>query len=46
MNRGHDYVVIGRQAALRQPFARILAQFEGALARIHEARAAAAKSEA
>ncbi|MGH6726948.1 MAG: ribonuclease P protein component [Pseudolabrys sp.] len=32
---GHDYVLIGRRAALNVPFARIAEDFEGALRRMH-----------
>jgi ribonuclease P protein component len=35
---GHDYVLIGRRAALKVPFARIAADFEGALQRVHAGR--------
>ena len=35
---GHDYVLIGRRAALALPFARIAKDFEGALRRAHEGR--------
>ena len=34
---GHDYVLIGRRAALDAPFARIKEEFEGALRRVHAA---------
>ena len=30
---GHDYVLIGRRAALKQPFDRLIAEFAGALKR-------------
>jgi ribonuclease P protein component len=33
--RGHDYVVIGRRAALALPFAQLLAEFERALRGVH-----------
>src|SRR5512135_157488 len=33
---GHDYVLIGRRAALQLPFARIAQDYEGALRRAHE----------
>jgi ribonuclease P protein component len=33
--RGHDYVVIGRRAALALPFAQLRAEFERALAAVH-----------
>ena len=36
---GHDYVLIGRRAALKLPFARIAEEFEGALRRMHAGRA-------
>ncbi len=32
---GHDYVLIGRRAALKVPFARIAEDFEGALRQVH-----------
>jgi ribonuclease P protein component len=35
---GHDYVLIGRRAALKVPFARIAEDFEGALRRVHVGR--------
>jgi ribonuclease P protein component len=34
--RGHDYVVIGRRAALALPFPQLLAEFERALRQVHE----------
>ena len=39
MQSGHDYVLIGRRAALKIPFARIAEDFEGALRRMHAGRA-------
>jgi ribonuclease P protein component len=36
---GHDYVLIGRRAALKIPFHRLMADFAGALNRIHRKRA-------
>lgn len=33
---GHDYVVIGRRAALALPFPQLLAEFERALRHLHE----------
>jgi ribonuclease P protein component len=36
---GHDYVVIGRRAALALPFAQMLAEFERALRHVHEKKA-------
>jgi ribonuclease P protein component len=36
---GHDYVLIGRRAALNAPFERMVADFAGALKRIHKRRA-------
>jgi ribonuclease P protein component len=36
MRRGHDYVVIGRRAALSLAFAQIAEEFEGALQRVHK----------
>ncbi len=38
MRSGHDYVLIGRRAALKVPFARIAEEFEGALRRMHAGR--------
>jgi ribonuclease P protein component len=38
MRSGHDYVLIGRRAALKVPFARIAEEFEGALRRVHVTR--------
>jgi ribonuclease P protein component len=32
---GHDYVLIGRRAALELPFDRMMAEFAGALKRVH-----------
>ena len=39
LHSGHDYVLIGRRAALQVPFARIAQDFEGALQRAHKMRA-------
>ena len=36
---GHDYVLIGRRAALTAPFDRLIADFAGALKRVHGTRA-------
>lgn len=41
MRSGHDYVLVGRRAALTLPFARIAQDFEGALLRAHKARVTA-----
>ena len=38
MRHGHDYVVIGRRAALALPFERIVEDFEAALQRLHAGR--------
>ncbi|MGH6684286.1 MAG: ribonuclease P protein component [Pseudolabrys sp.] len=38
MRNGHDYVLVGRRAALKVPFARIADDFEGALRRMHAGR--------
>ncbi len=38
MRAGHDYVLIGRRAALEAPFARMTQDFEGALRRVHAGR--------
>jgi ribonuclease P protein component len=35
---GHDYVLIGRRAALKVPFDRMMQDFDGALRRLHEGR--------
>jgi ribonuclease P protein component len=37
---GHDYVLIGRRTALQAPFDRMIAEFEGALTRVHGKRRA------
>jgi ribonuclease P protein component len=34
---GYDYVLVGRRTALGMPFARLIGEFEGALARVHDA---------
>ena len=41
---GHDYVLIGRRAALEIPFERIAAEFAGALKRVGKRRSGAAES--
>jgi ribonuclease P protein component len=38
LRAGHDYVLIGRRAALNVPFARMTQDFEGALRRVHAGR--------
>ena len=38
MRSGHDYVLIGRRAALKLPFDRIAQDFEGALRRMQAGR--------
>lgn len=35
---GHDYVLVGRRAALKLPFDRMIRDFDGALRRIHAGR--------
>lgn len=35
---GHDYVLVGRRAALKLPFDRLVQDFDGALRRIHAGR--------
>jgi ribonuclease P protein component len=40
LRAGHDYVLVGRRAALRLPFARIAEEFSGALRRLHAGRTA------
>jgi ribonuclease P protein component len=44
VSTGHDYVLIGRRAALQAPFDRMIADLEGALARAHGKRRASGKS--
>jgi ribonuclease P protein component len=41
---GHDYVVVGRRAALRTPFTRIVEEFSGALRRLNAGRTKTAGS--
>jgi ribonuclease P protein component len=38
MRTGHDYVLVGRRAALNLPFDRMVQDFDGALQRIHAGR--------
>jgi len=38
LRAGHDYVLVGRRAALNLPFARMTQDFEGALQRAHAKR--------
>ena len=38
MQSGHDYVLVGRRAALKLPFDRIAQDFEGALRRMQAGR--------
>jgi ribonuclease P protein component len=38
MQSGHDYVLVGRRAALKLPFARIAEDFAGALRRLQAGR--------
>ena len=40
MQPGHDYVLIGRRAALVQPFDRMIEEFDRALRRVHAQRSA------
>ena len=35
MRRGHDYVLIGRRAALELPFERMIEEFDRTLRRVH-----------
>ena len=42
--RGHDYVLIGRRAALQAPFGALVADFTGALTRLQKMRRGAAES--
>ncbi len=37
---GNDYVLVGRRAALNEPFARLIEEFSRALERIHQQRRA------
>ena len=37
---GHDYVLVGRRAALSLPFAQIAQEYEGALKRVQDRRGA------
>jgi ribonuclease P protein component len=39
MRKGHDYVLIGRRAALALPFQRLVEDFTNALGRVHAAPA-------
>jgi ribonuclease P protein component len=41
---GHDYVLIGRRAALSLPFARMQRDFQDALRRAHERRGSGTRS--
>src|SRR5438445_3073173 len=38
MQRGHDYVLVGRRAALKVPYAQIAQDFDGALRRLQAGR--------
>jgi ribonuclease P protein component len=38
MQPGHDYVLIGRRAALAMPFERMIEDLKGALRRVHKTR--------
>ena len=40
MQRGYDYVLVGRRAALKVPYARIAQEFDGALRRLQAGRQA------
>lgn len=42
---GHDYVLVGRRAALALPFERLTTEFEAALRRVHGKRAQRARTE-
>lgn len=44
MQSGHDYVLVGRRAALTVPFAKIAEEFDGALRRVHAGRASPKRS--
>jgi len=39
LHPGYDYVVVGRRAALREPFDRMVAAFAAAVERVHAPRA-------
>src|SRR3974377_30417 len=39
LTSGHDYVLVGRRAALTLPFARMAEEFEGGLKRLRKTRA-------
>ncbi len=41
---GHDYVLVGRRAALNLPFDRMMQDFDRALRRIHEGRSGQTES--
>lgn len=45
MRPGHDYVFVGRRAALDLPFERMKAELDRALRRIHATRAGGARQE-
>ena len=45
MRPGHDYVLIGRRAALGLPFERMIDEFDRALQRVHAQRAAEDRKE-
>jgi len=45
MVAGHDYVLIGRRAALQTPFERLISDFDGALRRAHGRRRAGPAAE-
>jgi ribonuclease P protein component len=42
LRSGHDYVLIGRRAALNLPFERLVEDFGRALGRVHAGKAASA----
>lgn len=44
MQAGHDYVLVGRRAALKVPFDRIAEEFDGALRRMHAGARSADKA--
>ena len=46
LHLGHDYVVIGRRAALQTPFGRLIEDFDGALRRLQRSRAGAPAAKA
>ena len=44
MRPGHDYVLVGRRAALELPFVRMIEEFDRALRRVHAGRSEASRT--